>query len=175
MSHNQIAFLCLHCVITKNILCQKKMDKNRFPGFSEANINMHQRCTNSKAGQKAGNQESVQRPCINQSDFSNIPWGYALWHIASRCWNWTLNSKRLAERKKWKNWSVVSYRRELFYLHLDKCLVPSIWTGSLEGKWIGGGGKSVDDEYSNLVGHYCLPFFSTHLQGASCAWERGCV
>lgn len=28
--------------------------------------------------------------------------------ISSRCWNWTLNSKRLAKRKKWKNWSVVS-------------------------------------------------------------------
>lgn len=84
------------------------MDKNLFPGFSEANVSTHQRCTNSKVGQKAGNQESVQRLCINQSDFSNIPWGCALWHIASRCWNWTLNSKRVAERKKWKNWSVVS-------------------------------------------------------------------
>lgn len=24
--------------------------------------------------------------------------------ITSRCWNWKLNSKRLAEQKKWKNW-----------------------------------------------------------------------
>lgn len=57
--------------------------------------------------------------------------------------------------------------RGLHYLHLDKCLVPSIWTGRDEGKWIGGGGKSVDDEYSNLVGHCCLPFFSARLHTAS--------
>lgn len=55
-------------------------------------------------------------------------------------------------------------------LHLDKCLVPSILTDRGGGKWNSGGGKSVDDEYSNLVGHCFLPFCSVNLHTAPNLW-----
>lgn len=102
---------------------------------------------------------------INQWDSCSIPPGFALGHHLQVL---KLNpSKRLAERKKWEKLLRCIGGRGLRFLHLDKCLLPSIWVDRGGGKWISKGGKSVDDEYSNLVGHCCLPFCPTNLPTSS--------
>lgn len=88
--------------------------------------------------------------------------------IASRCWNWTLNRKWLAERKEWKNWSVVSLAVGCAAFTLTNAGCHPSEQGML--KWNKSeeeGEKSLGDGYSNLVGHCCLPSFPLLISSES--------
>ena len=89
------------------------MGKKWYPGFSSRPVSTHQYSCFHRQQYKACQEirETGRSLCGGLALISEISLTFLeVLHfgIGYRCWNWTLNSKRPAERKKWKTWSVVS-------------------------------------------------------------------
>lgn len=89
-----------------------------------------------------------------------------------------LTGGRAVRWKKWKNWWVASAGPALASpWQMPGAIRLNRWSGGGGG----GGGRRVHDEYSNLVGHYCLTlyFFFSFFRSAAlrhpalCAREGG--
>lgn len=101
--------------------------------------------------------------------------------ITTRCWNWTFNSERLAERKKWKNWSVVSRG-----VGCATFTLTNAWCHPFEQAEMKG---NESEEVGNLwmmstvilldtaVCHFSLLIFTlrttSHAYLCVCVWKRG--
>lgn len=113
MSHSDRQ-LCISCVISKKrkkknhtlseVKVKERTDTQVLIRPKSADINVAPTA-------KPDKKQAIRSQCKGLALISAISLTFleALhFGIVSRCWNWILNNKRLAERKKWKNWSVVS-------------------------------------------------------------------